>query len=102
MQAMHYGTVAIVRETGGLADTVENYHPTSSTGDGFVFEKIDSLSLLIAVVRAYENFLSLITWQKIQKRAMKKNFSWTKSALEYEKLFKRALKLVASKKDLTN
>ena len=97
MQAMHYGTAAIVRKTGGLADTVEDYSPATGKGDGFVFEKIDSLSLLIAIVRAYENFLSKDTWGKIQKRAMKKDFTWESSARQYEKLFQKAISLTTAK-----
>lgn len=91
MEAMRYGAVPIVRKTGGLADSVNNYDPSKNTGNGFVFEKFDHYSLCGAVIRAMENYKHRKAWQGIQKSAMSTDFSWTKSAKEYAKLFVKAL-----------
>lgn len=90
MEAMRYGCVPIVRKTGGLADTVEDYNAEEDTGTGFVFENFDSTALLIAVVRAFENYRNPKIWERLRKRCMKKDFSWKKSAAEYGRLFKVA------------
>ncbi len=91
MEAMRYGTVPIVRKTGGLADSVVDYNPTNQTGTGFVFEKFDNHAFYGAMVRAIETYRYPEFWRDIQKRAMKADFSWTKSASEYVELFKKAM-----------
>jgi len=91
MEAMRYGTVPIVRKTGGLADSVTNYDPENKTGTGFVFEKFDNRAFYGAMVRAIETYRYPEFWREIQKRAMKADFSWTKSAHEYVELFKKAM-----------
>ena len=93
MEAMAYGCIPIVRKTGGLGDTVEDYSPEKDAGTGFVFEKIDAQSLMIAIVRAYESFRHKAEWQKLQKRAMLKDFSWEYSAKLYVDLFEKAVRL---------
>lgn len=94
MEAMRYGCIPVVRKTGGLADTVEDYNPETNTGTGFVFEKFDPMSLVVAITRAFENFRNKKVWEDIQRRAMEKNFSWKNSAVEYARLFEIAAKLV--------
>lgn len=94
MEAMRYGCIPIVRKTGGLADTVEDYNPEKESGTGFVFTNFDSLSLAMAVTRAYENFRNPKVWAELQKRAMEKDFSWKNSAAEYAKAFMIAKSLV--------
>ena len=91
MEAMRYGAVPIVRKTGGLADSVEDYDPKSRKGTGFVFERYDPYALYGAVVRAMEVYKHQNLWRAIQKRAMLMDFSWNKSAKEYASLFKRAI-----------
>ena len=91
MEAMRYGTVPIVRKTGGLADSVVDYDPANKTGTGFVFEKFDNRAFYGAMVRAIETYRYPEFWRDIQKRAMKADFSWTKSAREYVDLFKKAI-----------
>jgi starch synthase len=93
MEAMRMGTIPIVRKTGGLADSVEDYNPDQNTGTGFVFERFDSTSLMISLVRAFENFRDKQKWRALQKRAMAKDFSWLSSAEKYEALFYRAIEL---------
>ncbi len=90
MEAMRYGAVPIVRRTGGLADSVEDYNPITDTGTGFVFVRYDSYALFGAIIRAIEIYKFQKIWQGIQKRAMSSDFTWEKSAREYEKLFEKA------------
>ena len=92
MEAMRYGCVPIVRKTGGLADSVDDFNPEKEEGTGFVFEKYDPFSLTIAVIRASELYRQKKEWEKLMKRAMAKDFSWEKSAAEYVKLFEMALR----------
>ena len=93
LEAMRMGCIPIVRKTGGLADSVEDYDPERRTGTGFVFEKFDSSSLMIALIRAFENFKDKKKWAELEKRAMKKDFSWTQSAKKYVELFQRAIEI---------
>ena len=90
LEAMRYGVVPIARRTGGLADTIEDFDPANNTGTGFVFDNFDSQAMMIAIVRALENFKQKQVWRGIQKRAMIKDFSWDKSAEEYAHLFNLA------------
>ena len=91
MEAMRYGAIPIVRKTGGLADSVDNYTPGANQGTGFVFNNYDRYALLIAIIRAAETFRDKKEWTKLMKRAMAKDFSWKNSAKEYIKLFNIAL-----------
>jgi len=91
MEAMRYGAAPIVRKTGGLADSVVDYDPANKTGTGFVFEKFDNRAFYGVMVRAIETYRYPEFWRDIQKRAMKADFSWTKSAREYVGLFKKAI-----------
>lgn len=93
MEAMRMGGIPIVRKTGGLADSVEDYNPDRETGTGFVFEKFDSSSLMIALIRAFENFRDKKKWAGLQERAMEQDFSWKTSAKKYADLFNRAIKI---------
>lgn len=93
MEAMHYGAVPIVRATGGLADTVEDYDELSQKGVGFTFKDFNPMSLVIAMVRAYENYHHPQVWQEIQKQGMSKDFSWKQSAIQYANLFKVAMSI---------
>lgn len=91
MEAMRYGAIPIVRKTGGLADSVENYVSGENKGTGFVFDNYDRYALLIAIIRASETFRDKKEWSKLIKRVMAKDFSWKKSAEEYINLFSRVL-----------
>lgn len=98
MEAMRMGTVPIVRKTGGLVDSVDDYNPDKATGTGFVFEKFDSSSLMISLIRASENFKDKAKWRSLQKRVMSKDFSWIHSAKKYVELFDAAIKVRKTKK----
>ena len=87
------GCIPIVRKVGGLSDSVEDYNPDKDAGTGFIFERFDSYSLMISIIRAFENFRDKKKWAELQKRAMLKDFSWDFSAEKYMDLFYRALEL---------
>lgn len=91
MYSLNYGTVPIVRKTGGLADTVIDYHENMKTGNGFSFEEKSPSALYETIVRAVDVFSDKREWNKIMKRGMKKDFSWTNSALVYTSLYKKAI-----------
>jgi len=91
MYSMRYGTVPIVRATGGLDDTVEDYS-TGGKGTGFKFEKYDSKELLKAIQRALKVYQQPEEWKKIMRNGMQKDFSWEHSAKKYINLYKDLLK----------
>ncbi|HHD92195.1 MAG TPA: glycogen synthase [Candidatus Portnoybacteria bacterium] len=83
MEAMRYGSIPVVRKTGGLADTVKNFNPQNNEGIGFVFEEFNSYSCLSAIIRALETFKYKEAWHKLIQRAMIQDFSWQASAKKY-------------------
>jgi len=89
LEAMRYGSVPIVRNVGGLADTVDNFDSVKRTGTGFVFDEFDSFSLHTPIIRAIEIFKNQDLWKQLQLNAMKADFSWEHSAQEYVKLYER-------------
>ena len=91
MQAMRYGAIPIIRKTGGLVDTVNNFDPGSNRGEGFVFEEYNSLALYTAIIKAITSFGFKKEWKNIIKRAMQKDFSWEKSSKEYIQVFNKLL-----------
>jgi starch synthase len=91
MIAMRYGSVPIVRATGGLADTVQNVDPQTGQGNGFVFHRYDRWMLFATVVRALETYRHRGVWQQFQKRGMQADFSWEQSAGQYVDLYRRAI-----------
>jgi starch synthase len=93
MIAMRYGCVPVVRATGGLVDTVQDYDPRTGRGNGFAFQAYDALALYTTVVRAIEVYKHHDLWQALQKRCMAGDFSWTGSAQCYVDIYRRALDL---------
>jgi starch synthase len=91
LEAMHYGSVPIVRATGGLADTVQDYDPRTGLGTGFVFQPYDRWALFAAIVRAIETYRHHDLWRQIQVSGMRADFSWERSALKYVDLYRRAI-----------
>ncbi len=88
LNAMRYGTVPIVRETGGLKDTVEPYNMFSNTGNGFTFDRYDAGLLLDAVNRAKTlYFTNRWCWDEMVQRDMDKDVSWDRSAEQYKNLY---------------
>ena len=93
MYSLVYGTIPIVRETGGLADTVFAFDEKSGTGNGFVFQKFDSSAMLKEIKKAVKLFADEKTWHKIIKNGMKSDFSWKSSAKKYIELYKTVLSI---------
>lgn len=86
--AMHYGTIPIVRETGGLKDTVEPYNIFYNTGNGFTFNNYDAGLLLDAINRAKTLFFTnRWCWDEMVQRDMAKDLSWENSAKQYKYLY---------------
>ncbi|XOU94225.1 MAG: glycogen synthase [Candidatus Kerfeldbacteria bacterium] len=91
MISMRYGTAPIVRYTGGLADTVENYDAKNDTGDGFVFNDYDADQFFEAIKNSLDLYQDQKKWYNLIKRIMKKDFSWTASANKYIELYKKII-----------
>jgi len=89
--AFRYGTIPVVRRTGGLADTVQDFDADPERGLGFVFEELDVDALLRAVNRAITRFRDTKTWRRLMQRAMRADFSWKSSAKSYLELYERAI-----------
>lgn len=92
MIAMRYGTVPIVRETGGLRDTVLSYNDFNNEGNGFTFFNYNAHDMLHTIERAidyYHNKKDI--WQLLMKRGMTGDYSWSHSAVEYLKLYQNLL-----------
>ncbi|MDE6261337.1 MAG: glycogen synthase [Oscillospiraceae bacterium] len=86
--AMHYGTIPIVRETGGLRDTVEPYNMHFNWGNGFTFDRYDAGLLLDAINRAKTfYFENRWCWDEMVQRDMDKDLSWENSAKQYKDLY---------------
>lgn len=92
LMSLRYGTVPIVRETGGLKDTVEPYNEYESTGTGFSFHNYNAHEMLATVNYAKDVFYNRKReWNKIADRGMLADFSWRRSAKEYEQLYDELL-----------
>ena len=90
MYSLNYGTVPIVRKTGGLADTVMDYHEFDGQGNGFSFQDYTSYALGTSVQRAVSLYHNKGEWMRIVGRGMKADFSWRHSAGQYVQAYKRA------------
>lgn len=90
MIAMRYGTLPIVRETGGLKDTVEPYNEYEDSGNGFSFANFNAQEMMHVIHYAYDVYQEhKDAWNKLQLRAMETNFSWNSSVKKYEELYDR-------------
>ena len=94
MIAMRYGTLPIVRETGGLRDTVEPYNEYENTGCGFSFANFNAQEMADIVRYAYRvEHEQKAAWKELIYRAMDRNFSWNVSAHAYEKLYDKLVEM---------
>jgi starch synthase len=89
MYSLRYGTVPIVRKTGGLADTVEPFDPSTGEGTGFVFEHYTPEGLRWATELALEVYRDPAAWLRIVTAGMSRDFSWEKQARRYSELYDR-------------
>ena len=88
MIALRYGTVPIVRETGGLKDTVIDYDEETGEGNGFTFTDYKASQMLEAVMRAVRLYRSKAKWGILVTKAMECDNSWSKSALAYMEMYR--------------
>lgn len=91
MIALRYGSLPIVRETGGLKDTVVPYNKYTGEGNGFSFSNYNAHEMMYTIERAIEIYREKSYWDSIVKRAMNEDFSWRKSALMYKSLYNKVL-----------
>ena len=87
--ALRYGTIPVVRQTGGLKDTVQQYNKYTQEGNGFVFENYNAHEMMYALKRALSFYGNYEIWHKIQFNAVQADYSWKRSAKEYEALYER-------------
>jgi starch synthase len=90
--SLRYGTVPVVRATGGLDDTIDPFDPASGRGTGFKFSEYTGTALLAALREALAAFADKPFWRRLQANGMAKDFSWNSSALEYGRLYDVARK----------
>jgi starch synthase len=87
MYALKYGTVPVVRATGGLDDSIEDFDPRTQTGNGFKFGPYDPKALLSAIQRAVELWADKETWEILMRKGMAASYSWDVSAARYLELY---------------
>jgi starch synthase len=89
--AMRYGTIPVVRETGGLKDTVIPYNRYTSEGTGFSFANYNAHELLFAIKDALNLYKDKDKWENLVIQAMKAKHDWENSSIEYIKLYESLL-----------
>jgi starch synthase len=93
MYSLRYGTVPLVRATGGLADTVEDFDPVRGTGTGFTFREYSAGALMRCMRRALDAYNDTGVWRRLQIAGMGKDFSWDASAAQYARVYERVAAL---------
>ncbi|MBI3779624.1 MAG: glycogen synthase, partial [candidate division NC10 bacterium] len=91
MYSLAYGTISIVRATGGLDDTIVQFDPETGTGNGFRFEEASAGAFLQAIRQAVTLFRERAQWNRLVANAMAANFTWDRSAEAYEQVYRRAV-----------
>ena len=89
MIASRYATIPLVRETGGLFDSIK---PFGAGGNGFTFSSCNAYDMLYVIHEAIDEYKNTDEWEKLMKKAMTTDFSWSRSAEEYKNLYKNTLK----------
>jgi starch synthase len=90
---MRYGTVPVVRATGGLDDTVENFDRARGTGNGFKFTRYAADSLVGSVYEALYCYAEPEVWRKIQQNGMRADHSWTAAARRYVEVYRAVTRM---------
>ena len=91
LYSLKYGTIPIVRATGGLKDSVEEFDPVTQRGNGFVFQAYSDSAMLAVVDRALVTFRNPNQWATLMKNAMRADYSWGRSARGYLSLYERLM-----------
>lgn len=91
LYSLRYGTIPIVHAVGGLDDTIHNIDPVLQTGNGFKFHEYTPASLMQALQAALQLHRDQPAWIKTQQRIMQEDFSWERSAREYERLYQKVM-----------
>ena len=91
MYSMRYGTIPLVRATGGLQDTVQEYNPTDGSGTGFKFGAYEARALLEKIHHALYFYRRSEAWKKMQVNGMQVDNSWTAAAKKYVELYQHVL-----------
>jgi starch synthase len=89
MYSLRYGTVPVVRHTGGLADSVQHYDPATGTGTGVVFNDFDAPALEWALDTALDLYAQPAHWSRMVRNGMSQDFSWERAAGEYVGVYRR-------------
>ena len=92
MYSLKYGTVPVVRAVGGLDDTIEHWNPRTESGTGFKFKDYTPEALRVALRKALELYRTPHLWEQVQRAGMARDYSWDASAVEYVKVYERAIK----------
>lgn len=88
MYSLKYGTIPIVRATGGLDDSVQEFNPQTGEGTGFKFKEYSASAFIEKVLTALQVYKEKDLWWKLIRNAMDQDFSWEKAAREYEKVYR--------------
>ncbi|MBI2901976.1 MAG: glycogen synthase, partial [Candidatus Methylomirabilis oxyfera] len=91
MYSLAYGTIPVVRATGGLDDTIVTFDPATGRGNGFKFDEATAAALLQSIRGALALFSQKAHWDRVVANAMAGNFTWDRSAREYEQLYHRSV-----------
>jgi len=91
MYSLRYGTIPVVRKTGGLADSVQHFDPGSGTGTGCVFNDYDAAAVRWAIGTALDWYGMPASWQQLMQNAMAQDFSWDRQIAEYDSLYRGLL-----------
>jgi starch synthase len=89
MYSLRYGTVPIVRKTGGLADSVVPYDPATGAGTGIVFDRFDAEALEWALNTALDLYAQPAHWSRLVKNGMAQDFSWERAGAQYVEVYER-------------
>lgn len=88
---LRYGSIPIVRETGGLKDTIQQYNELTGEGNGFTFARYNAHEMLYSIRQAIHLFYHKATWDRLIRRGMRQDFSWGRSAGEYREVYRKLL-----------
>jgi starch synthase len=95
MYSLKYGTIPVVRATGGLDDTIEEWDAEKGTGTGFKFAGYNPKDLLAEIDRAIEAFHDKEDWQRLMRNGMARDYSWAVPAKEYARIYEAAARKLA-------